>query len=55
MEGIDAQFSGCGKTAGGGRSGTGGERHIEVGGLAPLRRTLGRPHAGMDDLGPVET
>ena len=32
----------------GGRSGAGGERSIEVGGLAPLRRALGCAHEGVD-------
>jgi hypothetical protein len=50
---VDAQVSACGPIAGGRRSGTGGKRRIEVGGLAPLRRALGCPHAGVDGLGPV--
>jgi hypothetical protein len=36
------------------RSGAGGERGIEVGGLAPLRRALGCTHAGVAGLGPVQ-
>src|SRR5208337_238314 len=41
---VDAQVSACRTIAGGRRSGAGGERSIEVGGLAPLRRALGCTH-----------
>src|SRR5438874_8945311 len=51
---VDAQVSACGTIASGRRSDTGGERRIEVGGLAPLRGALGCTHAGVDGLGAVE-
>jgi alpha,alpha-trehalose phosphorylase len=51
---VDAQVSACRTIAGGRRSGSGGERGIEVGGLAPLRRALSCTRAGVDGIGPVE-
>src|SRR6266853_1462133 len=50
---ADAEAA-CGPIAGGRRSGAGRERGIEVGGLASLCSALGRPHAGVDGLGPVQ-
>ena len=46
---VDAQVQACSTIAGGRRSGAGGKRGVEVGGLAPLRRALGRTPAGVDD------
>jgi putative transposase len=44
------KFRRAGTIARGRRSGAGGERSFGVGRLAPLRRALGRTHAGVDGL-----